>query len=60
MAKRKMSDTQIVCIILLWVLLCYLLLRYSVRIDTYVIFVIIVSGVLVFVPIYKSRRRPKN
>ncbi|MDR3268869.1 MAG: hypothetical protein LBT83_07370 [Tannerella sp.] len=57
MARRKITKTQIVCIILLWGILCYMLLMYSKRIDFYTIFVIVTSGVIVFVPIYKNRKR---
>ena len=57
MAKRKISDSQIVCLTLLWGALCYLLLTYSVKIDISTIFTIIVSGIIVFVPIYKSKRK---
>lgn len=57
MARRKISNTQAVCIILLWVILCYMLLAYSETIDFNVIFAIIASAIIVFVPLYKSRRK---
>lgn len=57
MARRKISTTQAVCIITLWVILCYILLTASKTIDFYTIFVIIASGIIVFVPLYKSRKR---
>ncbi|MCC8152771.1 MAG: hypothetical protein LIP01_00265 [Tannerellaceae bacterium] len=57
MARRNLSNTQIGCIILLWVFLCYMLLTSSVKIDFRVIFSIIASGVIVFIPVYKNIKR---
>jgi len=56
MARRKITNNQAICIIILWLLLCYLLLTYSKTIDFYTIFVIVASAVIVFVPICKSRK----
>ena len=56
MPPRKISNTQAVCILLLWVLLVYMLLRYSPTVDFMTVFTIIASGVIVFVPLYKNRR----
>jgi hypothetical protein len=56
MARRKITTGQAVRIIILWGILCYLLLAYSKTIDFYTVFVIVVSAVIVFVPVYKSRR----
>ncbi|MCD7931723.1 MAG: hypothetical protein LUE98_12440 [Tannerellaceae bacterium] len=55
MARRKLSNSQIACIILLWGALCYLLLTHAV-LDFTTIFSIIASGIIVFVPIYKNIR----
>ncbi len=41
-------------IIVLWLVLCYLLITRSPRIDFMVIFSIIASGIIVFVPLYKK------
>jgi CHASE2 domain-containing sensor protein len=60
MARRKITNTQAVCIILLWGILCYILLAYSGTIDFYTAFVIIASAVIVFVPLYKNRKRAAN
>lgn len=57
MARRKISNSQAICIILLWVILCYMLLAYSEKIDFMVVFCIIASGIIVFVPLYKNRRK---
>ena len=42
------------CIALLWIWLCYLLLSRAERIDLMVIFWIVASGIVVFVPLYKK------
>ncbi|MCC8096291.1 MAG: hypothetical protein LIP05_13635 [Tannerellaceae bacterium] len=57
MARRKISNSQIVCIVLLWGILCYMLLAYSEKIDFNVIFTLVASGIIVFVPIYKNVKR---
>ena len=56
MAKRKLSNSQIVCFILLWEILCYMLLTYSTEITGQTVFAIIASAIIVFVPIYKNVR----
>jgi len=45
MPRRKISNTQAVCILLLWFLLVYMLLRYSPTVDFMTVFTIIASGV---------------
>lgn len=56
MPRRKISNTQAVCILLLWFLLVYMLLRYSPTVDFMTVFTVIASGIIVFVPLYKNRR----
>ncbi|MDR1779744.1 MAG: hypothetical protein LBR50_03310 [Tannerella sp.] len=56
MARRKITTTQAVCIISLWVLLCYLMLAYSRPLNLYTVFILVASGIIVFVPLYKNRR----
>ena len=51
MARRKLSNSQIVCITLLWGILCYMLMTYSKEITGETIFAIVTSGIIVFVPI---------
>jgi hypothetical protein len=50
---------RFVCILLLWVGLCWLLLTRAARIDFMVIFTIVASGIIVFVPLYKKYVRKK-
>lgn len=57
MARRKISNSQAVCITVLWGILCYMLLMYSETISFDVIFAIVASGIIVFVPIYKNIKR---
>ena len=45
MPRRKISNTQAVCILLLWFLLVYMLLRYSPTVDFMTVFTIIASGI---------------
>lgn len=45
---------RFVCILLLWVGLCWILLERAARIDFMVIFSIVASGIIVFVPLYKK------
>ena len=54
MARRKISNSQAICITLLWGILCYFILEYSAKIDFYVIFSLVASGIIVFVPLYKN------
>lgn len=51
---------RFVCILLLWLALCYILLTRAARIDFMVIFAIVASGIIVFVPLYKKYVRRKD
>ena len=57
--QRPLSKSQIVCIILLWVALCYIVLVYAERIDGPTILMLIISAALVFIPVYKSLKKNK-
>lgn len=57
--KKPLSKSQIVCVILLWMALCYIVLVYSERIDGPVIVTLVVSAAFVFIPVYKSLRKNK-
>ena len=48
------------CILLLWVGLCWMLLTRATRIDFMVIFTIVASGIIVFVPLYKKYVRKND
>ena len=51
--KRPLSKSQIVCISLLWLALCYLVLTKAERIDGMTIVMLVISAALVFIPVYK-------
>ncbi|WP_294629645.1 hypothetical protein [uncultured Bacteroides sp.] len=55
--KRPLSPSQIVCVSLLWLALCYLVLTTAERIDGMTIVMLILSAALVFIPVYKSLRK---
>ncbi|MBQ2075623.1 MAG: hypothetical protein II691_01165 [Muribaculaceae bacterium] len=48
------------CILGLWIFLVYLLLTRAARIDFMVIFTIVASGIIVFVPLYKKYVKNKK
>ncbi|KAA6324838.1 hypothetical protein EZS27_012658 [termite gut metagenome] len=57
--KRPLSKTQIICIILLWMALCYIILTGVEHIDGPIILSLIMSAAFVFIPVYKSLKRNK-
>ncbi|MDM8338906.1 hypothetical protein [Mediterranea massiliensis] len=57
--KRRLSKTQIICIVLLWAALCYIVLVYAERIDGPVIVSLALSAAFVFVPVYQSMKKNK-
>lgn len=44
----------------LWLAICILLISTSTRITLYTIFVIVASGIVVFVPLFKKYRRDES
>lgn len=56
MARRKITNSQAVCITLLWGALCYMLLAYREKITGEIIFALVASAIIVFVPLYKNFR----
>lgn len=57
MARRKITNSQAVCLTLLWGVLAYMLLTYSEKITFDVIFALVASAIIVFVPVYKNIKR---
>lgn len=57
--KRRLSKSQSVCIMLLWVALCYIVLVYAERIDGPTILTLAISAALVFIPALKSFKKNK-
>lgn len=58
--KRKLSKSQIVCVSLLWLALCYLVLTQAERIDGMTVIMLTLSALLVFIPVYKSLKGDKQ
>lgn len=56
MARRKLSQTQIASIIILWIVLVVYILLYA-DITPFTIITILMSGGIVFIPIYKSLKK---
>jgi hypothetical protein len=48
------------CILVAWLALCWLLVTRAARIDFMVIFAIVASGIIIFVPLYKKYVRNKD
>ena len=57
--RRPLSKSQIVCVSLLCLALCYLVLTKAERIDGMTIVMLIISAALVFIPVYKSMKKNK-
>ena len=55
--KKKLSKSQISCIVLLWAALCFLVLTGVERIDGPVIVTLLMSAVFVFIPVYQSLKK---
>lgn len=52
MRRKPLSLPQIVILALLWITICYIILTGSEHIDGPLILSIIISGALVFIPLY--------
>ena len=50
----KYNIFRFACVVLLWLALCYILITRSQVVDFRVVFAIIASGIVIFVPIYKK------
>lgn len=56
MAGKRLSQTQIASILILWIVLVVYILLYA-HLTLFTLFSILMSGVIVFIPIYKSLRK---
>ncbi|MFA7141516.1 MAG: hypothetical protein WC126_11050 [Proteiniphilum sp.] len=56
MARRKLSQTQIAFIIILWIVLVVYILLYA-EINGMTVVSILMSGAIVFIPIYKNLKK---
>ena len=57
MARKKLTPIQMGFIALLWIFLVAYILTYSKEITLTTIISIIMSGIIVFIPIYKSFKK---
>ncbi|MDD7342078.1 MAG: hypothetical protein PUG64_00150 [Bacteroidales bacterium] len=54
------KSIRFIFILALWLCLCYLLVTRARQIDFMVIFSIVASGIIVFVPLYKRYYKKKD
>lgn len=57
--RKPVSKTQMVFIVALWAILCFLVLTQNEHIDGPTILSLALASALVFIPIYKSLNRNK-
>ena len=56
----KYNIFRYACVVMLCLALCYILITRSQVVDFRVVFAIIASGIVIFVPIYKKYKRGKE
>lgn len=57
MARRKITNSQAACLVLLWGVLAYMMLTNSEKVTFDIVFALVASAIIVFVPVYKNIRR---
>ena len=60
MKKKRLSSSQSICIILLWLALCYIVLTSAQRIDGPTVVTLLMSAALVFIPVIKAWKQKKK
>lgn len=60
MKKKRLSSLQSICIILLWLALCYIVLTSAQRIDGPTVVTLLMSAALVFIPVIKAWKQRKE
>lgn len=55
----KYTIFRVVCLVLLWVFLCVMLISRR-EFDFMVLFTIVASGIVIFVPVYKKYKKEKD
>ena len=60
MKKKRLSSLQSICIILLWLALCYIVLTSAQRIDGPTVVTLLMSAALVFIPVIKAWKPRKE
>ncbi len=54
MKKKRLSKSQIICIVLLWAALCYIVITSVENFDGPTIISLVMATVLIFIPVYKT------
>lgn len=57
--RKPLSKFQMICIVLLWAALCYIVIVSAERIDGPTILMLLISAALVFIPVIKAAKRNK-
>ncbi|MGN0067628.1 MAG: hypothetical protein ACI38V_08510 [Bacteroides sp.] len=60
MKKKRLSSLQSICIILLWLALCFIVLTSAQRIDGPTVVTLLMSAALVFIPVIKAWKQRKE
>ncbi len=60
MKKKPLSNFQIVCLILMWAILCTIIISGTPQLTGPTIISLVMATLLIFIPIYKSINRRKN
>ncbi len=55
--RKPLSKWQAVCLVLLWVTLCFIVLTSNVKIDGPLVLSIVISALLVLIPVWKSFKK---
>ncbi|MBR3895822.1 MAG: hypothetical protein IKJ42_02190 [Bacteroidaceae bacterium] len=55
--RYRLNRPQALLLILFWIVLCYIVLVSAAHIDGPLILTLIISGALVFIPIYKRWKK---
>ncbi len=55
--RKPLSKPQIICLLLLWMALCYIVLATAPQLNGPVILSLLISGALVIIPLYKAYKK---
>ena len=57
--RKPLSKFQIVCVVLLWAILCFFVLTRNEHLDGPTITSLLIATALVLIPVYKSLKKDK-
>ena len=55
--RKPLSKPQVICLFLLWVVLCYIVIATVPQLNGPVILSLLISGGLVLIPLYKAYKK---